>query len=85
MIPDDLFLRVERAKSGDREAMEQIIDLFQPAINRVCLQAHPNERNDLRQALKEKVIVAVKQYDLASVPDYSAFIEMISTNWDSGL
>jgi hypothetical protein len=74
MTQNDLFSLVERAKCGDKDAMYKIIVMFQPSINKACRYTHPNEQNDLRQYLTEKVIRAVLSYDLGSVPAYFQFI-----------
>ncbi|UUZ83511.1 helix-turn-helix domain-containing protein [Paenibacillus sp. P26] len=78
MERSDLFELVTRAKSGDKTALEEIITLFRPAIQRASKRAKPQERNDLEQHMSEKIIRAVYAYDLDSVPDYSRFVAIIS-------
>ncbi|MBO8163440.1 MAG: helix-turn-helix domain-containing protein [Brevibacillus sp.] len=73
----DLYDLVIRAKNGDKRSMKQIVDLFQPLIQKVCRRAKADERLDLEQHLTEKIIQAVYAYDLDSVPDYSTFCQQI--------
>lgn len=82
MKGQDLFTLVQKAKSGDKEAVNQIILMVQPFIQKVCRRAPPNERNDLQQHLTEKVIVAVKNYDMNSIPSFSQFVNLISSNYN---
>ena len=71
----ELLSLVEKAKTGDKEAMAQIIQMFDPAIKKMCNRSHPNERSDLRQHLTEKIVGAVLNYDLSAVPEHSAIIK----------
>ncbi|REK53529.1 MAG: hypothetical protein C6W55_13855 [Thermobacillus sp.] len=80
MIGHDLFTLVQKAKAGDKEAMKEILHLVEPFIQKACRRASPNEQNDLQQYLAEKVIVAVKNYDMNSIPGFAQFIELISSN-----
>lgn len=75
MTDYDLLALVEKAKTDDREAMAQIIQMFDPSIKKMCSKSHPNERNDLRQHLTEKIINAVLNYDLSIVPNHTDIIK----------
>ncbi|WP_438350933.1 helix-turn-helix domain-containing protein [Paenibacillus sp. FA6] len=77
MTDIDLFILVQRAKAGDKEAMNQIIVMFRPLIIKVSQRAKPNERSDLQQDIIEKVIRSVLSYDMNSLPDYTEYIEQI--------
>ncbi|WP_240416634.1 helix-turn-helix domain-containing protein [Paenibacillus periandrae] len=78
MIEPDLYDLVVQAKSGDRGAMEEIVELFQPIIQKSCWRAKPQERLDLQQQMVEKIIRAVFAYDLESIPDFTQFTANIS-------
>jgi DNA-directed RNA polymerase specialized sigma subunit len=78
MNEPDMYELVSRAKLGDKEALQEILRLFQPAIQKASKRAKPQERNDLQQHMSEKIIRAVFAYDLDSVPDFSQFAQIIS-------
>lgn len=78
MSQPELFELVSQAKAGDKKALEGILNLFQPAIQKVCRRARLQERRDLEQHLNEKIIRAVFAYDMNSIPDYSRFIKVIT-------
>lgn len=67
----NLFFLVKNAQAGNKEAMAEIIQMFEPAIQKACRRTHPNERHDLGQYLSEKIIIAVLNYDQNSVSKYS--------------
>ncbi|MFC0211385.1 helix-turn-helix domain-containing protein [Paenibacillus chartarius] len=79
MAETDLFELVQRAKHGDRESLGEIITMFQPAIKKACSRVKPQERYDLEQIISEKVIKAIINYEMDSIPDYSGFIDMITS------
>jgi len=77
MIGPDLYDLVVHAKSGDKAALEEIVELFRPAIRRACRRAKYQEQNDLEQLMAEKIIRAVYNFDLDSVPDFTQFTAQI--------
>lgn len=77
MTSYELLSLVEKAKMGDKEAMIRMIQMFDPLIKKICRRSHPNERNDLRQHLTEKIIGAILNYDLSTVPEYSVIIRQL--------
>ncbi|MBE9916353.1 helix-turn-helix domain-containing protein [Paenibacillus donghaensis] len=78
MDATELFDLVSQAKNGDKAAIESIIQLFQPAIQKACRRTKPQERRDLEQHMSEKIIRAVYSYDIDSIPDYSRFVKVLS-------
>ncbi|CAM3036760.1 helix-turn-helix domain-containing protein [Paenibacillus sediminis] len=78
MSEPELFDLVSRAKDGDKEALKEILLLFQPAIQKACRRAKIQERHDLEQHMSEKIIRAIYSYDIDSIPDYSRVVTILS-------
>ena len=61
--------------------MEEIILRFTPTIQKSLYQTSVQERNDLKQEIKLKIIEAVYKYDIGSIPGFWDFIES-KDKWD---
>jgi|GEM_PF-1639822 len=81
---NDLYDLVCRAKRGDKDAMERIVEAFRPVIRKASRGAKGQERDDLEQELTEKMIRAVYAYDLESVPDFTAFCREVCEGEETG-
>ncbi|NEW07920.1 helix-turn-helix domain-containing protein [Paenibacillus sp. SYP-B3998] len=77
MTNPNLYELVLKAKHGDKDSMNRILELFHPIIQQVCNRTNKNDRHDLRQHLAEKIIQSVIAYDMDTVPDYSTFCKLI--------
>lgn len=73
----NLMKLLKKAKSNDKEAMEEIVMKFAPTIQKSLYQTSPQERNDLKQEIQLKIIEAVFKYDIDSIPGFWDFIESI--------
>ncbi|MDQ0297728.1 putative component of type VI protein secretion system [Salibacterium salarium] len=54
--------------------MALMIQRFEPKIKKAILQTNPEERADLEQELKIKVIILALQYKWAEIPDISNYL-----------
>ncbi|RAW10112.1 hypothetical protein DC345_29020 [Paenibacillus taichungensis] len=73
----EFYDAVQRAQSGDRESMLQIISAFQPIIQRMRYQVRPQERDDLSQTIVEGLIIKIMNYELEHVPTYAEFCKQL--------
>lgn len=51
-------------------ALETIINLFEPKLKQKLYMTNPNEREDLAQELKIKMIKYITGYDIDSIPGF---------------
>ena len=70
---DDLFDLVKMAQDGDREALNEIIKIFSPAIRSARKKTSWDKRDDLEQTILETIIIKIKSYNLSEVPNFSTF------------
>lgn len=63
---DDELLEhlVRKAQSGDQDALAKILRRFRPLIRNRLYNVSPQDRDDLEQALVEKVIGAVRRANI---------------------
>ncbi|WP_342554426.1 helix-turn-helix domain-containing protein [Paenibacillus sp. FSL R7-0652] len=76
----DFYEAVRKAQNGDQESMQQIIDAFEPIIQRLRYQVRPQERDDLSQSIVEGLMIKIKNYNLDNVPTYAEFCRQIMDN-----
>ncbi|MDO7907174.1 helix-turn-helix domain-containing protein [Paenibacillus sp. JX-17] len=72
---NNLFELCRQAQRYHPQAMERILELFQPKISRSLCQTSIQERDDLRQELYLKMIEAVQKYDLDRTPGFWQFVD----------
>ncbi|WP_178025002.1 helix-turn-helix domain-containing protein [uncultured Paenibacillus sp.] len=72
-MKNELFDLVIRAQNGDREAVNEIIKIFTPAIQKACHKTNPNEQDDVGQQIVEIMIKKIMSYDLTQIPDFYEF------------
>ncbi|EOR26018.1 MULTISPECIES: hypothetical protein [Niallia] len=68
----DMYTMVKRAKA-DPEVLNELIQLFEPKVNKLMKRTNPNDMADLSQELKIMLIQSAYQYDLNSVPGFWEF------------
>lgn len=78
MLNPKLLQLVEQAQAGDDNAMESIIAQFNPLVEKVSREATPNEERDLQQYLHEKMIQAIYNYDISTLPDLDECLMYLS-------
>lgn len=58
----DIILLLKKAKSGDKEALERIVHIYSPLIDKYCKDLQPEVKEDCRQYLVTNMISAVKRF-----------------------
>lgn len=75
-MADMLFDLVKESKFN-KAAMESVIKLFEPKLKKTLYMTNPNDRDDLEQELKMKMVSYIKEYDMNSVPGFWEFKEKV--------
>ncbi|MFD1957534.1 helix-turn-helix domain-containing protein [Paenibacillus thailandensis] len=76
-MENDLFDLVQKAQSGDRAALQEIISMFMPAVRSAKYKIKSDRRDDLEQSIVETMIKKIMAYDLTSTPDFSEFCKQL--------
>jgi DNA-directed RNA polymerase specialized sigma subunit len=58
----DILLLVKRAKNGDKDALERIVQNYTPLIEKYCKDLQSEVKEDCRQYLVTNMISAVKRF-----------------------
>lgn len=58
----DIILLIKRAKSGDKDALERIVQNYTPLIDKYCKDLQSEVKEDCRQYLVTNMISAVKRF-----------------------
>jgi hypothetical protein len=69
----NLYLLVQKAQCRSPEAMAALLQMFEPKLRRSLLQTSKQEREDLEQELRIKIMEVIYKYDLDSTPGYWEF------------
>ncbi|WP_159881397.1 helix-turn-helix domain-containing protein [Paenibacillus puerhi] len=75
---NELFDLVQRAQSGESEAMQEIISLFMPAIRCARSKFKTDRQDDLEQNIVEMILKKIMTYDLNQTPDFSAYCRQLN-------
>ena len=59
----DILILVKKAKNGDKEAMERIVQIYTSLIEKYCKDLQPDLKEDCRQYLVTNMISAVKRFE----------------------
>lgn len=70
----NLYHLARKAKEDDKEALMKILVMFEPAINKAVRRSSKQDQHDLQQYLTEKIIKAIRSYNLDAIPDFEEFI-----------
>lgn len=62
----------------DSKALEEILLLYEPKIKKSLYLTNPNDREDLSQELKIKIIQNALDYDIDSIPGFWQMREKIN-------
>ena len=68
----DMYTIVKRAKV-DPEMLNELIEMFEPKVNKLIKRTNPNDMADLSQELKLMLIKSAHQYDLDRIPGFFEF------------
>ncbi|WP_019241036.1 MULTISPECIES: helix-turn-helix domain-containing protein [Bacillus] len=66
---DQLFKLVKESKSNNH-SLEKVIEMFEPKIKKVLLLTSKNNREDLEQELRCKLVICIRQYEAESIPGF---------------
>lgn len=77
---NDLYNLVELAQAGDQEAMYSIIERFKGLIRKQCKSVNKQDQHDIEQQISEKIIIAVRHYNLEKIPGFWDFCNTYCTN-----
>jgi len=73
MTNEELYHSVQQAQYGDRQAMQRIIESYYPLIRKATRNLPPATSKDYEQTIIEKIVRAVHNYDLQSIPGIDDF------------
>lgn len=69
----DMLYDLVKESKFDKTALETIIKLFEPKLKKSLYMTNPNDREDLAQELKIKLISYITKYDMDSIPGFWEF------------
>lgn len=69
-----LLSLVRRAKSGDEEALNELLDRFRPLIRACCRGLSLADGQDLEQELKIQLIDMVRRYKPSPLQPFDEFV-----------
>lgn len=78
MREESLRSLILRAKAGDSEALQTVIERFRPLIKKYTRQADAKDAHDLEQELILRLIVLVRSYR-EELP--YGFMELVEQEW----
>jgi DNA-directed RNA polymerase specialized sigma24 family protein len=73
-----LYELVKEAKD-DNTALQTIINMFEPKLKKSIFLTNSNDREDLAQELKVKMVSYIKGYDIDSIPGFWEIKERVDT------
>ncbi|MBE2916437.1 helix-turn-helix domain-containing protein [Anoxybacillus flavithermus] len=62
-----MFYELVKESKEDNQALEQIINMFEPKLQKMLSLTKLGEREDLAQELKYRLIMYIKRYDVDSM------------------
>ncbi|MCL6587904.1 helix-turn-helix domain-containing protein [Anoxybacillus sp. FSL W8-0382] len=72
-----MFYELVKESKEDNQALEQIINMFEPKLQKTLSLTKLGEREDLAQELKYRLIMYIKRYDVDSIPGFWELKEQI--------
>lgn len=69
----NLYHLMQKAQSKNPEALSKLLQMFEPKLKRSLLQTSKQDREDLEQELRIKIMEVIYKYDLESTPGYWEF------------
>lgn len=67
---ESLVSLIKKAKNNDRSAMQNILTLFKPKLEKCLNQTSYQEREDLKQEVNMKIVAAILRYNLDTTPSF---------------
>jgi hypothetical protein len=78
-LNDSLYTLVKQSRT-DNNSLEIVINLFSPKIDRSLQLTKQQNREDLSQELKTKLLVYIRNYDVDNTPGYFQMIDLLERN-----
>lgn len=75
-MKDSLYTLVRQSKTDDN-SLNTVIELFSPKIISSLNQTSQQDREDLSQEIKMKLLFCIKNYDVENIPGYFQMIEQL--------
>lgn len=73
---DSLYTLVKRSKT-DVQSMNRVIEMFSPKILSSLNQTNHQDREDLSQEIKMKLLLCIKNFDVENTPGYFQMMEQL--------
>ncbi|GLY12627.1 helix-turn-helix domain-containing protein [Pseudobacillus badius] len=80
MIAVIMLLELVKKSKEDKQALQKIIELFEPKLRKSLTLTRYEEREDLEQELRCKLITCIRKYDIESTPGFWEMKERIKKN-----
>ncbi|TCT21127.1 helix-turn-helix protein [Melghiribacillus thermohalophilus] len=77
---DNTLYDLAKKSKEDNQALQMLIDLFEPKIKKSLTLTNYTEREDLSQELKYKLVITIKEYDIESTPGFWDLLEQFKEN-----
>lgn len=68
-VTTELYDLVKKSKEDER-ALQLVIELFEPKLKKSLSLTNYQERENLSQELKYKLVIVIKDYDINSTPGF---------------
>lgn len=73
----DLYKLVGQAQLGDVQALNKIIDMYDPVIKKAKRKMNRQEQDDLEQSIIETITYKILTYDLSRTPSFTDFFALL--------
>lgn len=73
---ESLYTLVKKSRTDDH-SLVIVIDLFSPKINHSLKQTNVQNREDLSQELKIKLLECIRNYEVDHIPGYFQMIDFL--------
>ncbi|MET1180505.1 helix-turn-helix domain-containing protein [Peribacillus simplex] len=74
---DKILYQLAIDSKKNNEAIETVLKFYTPKINKTLLQTSLQNRNDLEQELRLKLVKMIKMYDLDEIVGFWGFYEKV--------
>ncbi|WP_035099209.1 helix-turn-helix domain-containing protein [Anoxybacteroides tepidamans] len=75
-----MFYELVKQSKKDSKALEQIINMFEPKLQKTLSMTKLGEREELEQELKYRLIMYIQKYDIESIPGFWELKDLMQNN-----
>ncbi|WP_243292815.1 helix-turn-helix domain-containing protein [Bacillus sp. FJAT-47783] len=72
---EHLYDAMKAAKSGDSQALQQIITIYEPKVKYSLQKVPIQHHQDVEQELKRKLLEMIIRYDVKGVPTFTQYVK----------